>query len=393
VFLTLIPAIRRGAAYVEQNGSPWIWPLYPWTLFVFLGLGVCARSFYLCVSMHAPSYPETEAIIFAPYFLVPFLFAISILLLEAGIVSQRRGVLRAALLAPVGLLVLCMIGQPADAVSRVFLGRFMHALGGSPLYLGSVGVLLYYGYAAFRRVPRAIELLTIAIVAFSVVSPSSVGLNGLVDPSPWVICGAGALQGVFAARRRDPIRGLVAATCFVAAATLTANHLWPNVSSGVVAYHLALAAILALGTIFNDVFARVLRCVAALMIIVAAYLAIWLPGDPYAGVPAEWFRLYALGASALALAYGRWFGVPIFRYAGALCAAGWFVVTGCDGYSSLRRSVAGLDHIAWGLGFFLIAAVISLSKAGVIEDWWIRRTRARADGAELETPAVPSESA
>ncbi len=42
VFLSLLPAVRRGPESVAKNGSPWRWPLYPWVLFAVLGLGVCA---------------------------------------------------------------------------------------------------------------------------------------------------------------------------------------------------------------------------------------------------------------------------------------------------------------------------------------------------------------
>ena len=51
-FLTLLPAIRRGAEYVRENGSPWQWPLYPWALFGMLALAVPARAYLLCYSMH-----------------------------------------------------------------------------------------------------------------------------------------------------------------------------------------------------------------------------------------------------------------------------------------------------------------------------------------------------
>ncbi len=86
-FLTLLPAIRRGSGYVKGNGSPWRWPLYPWSLFFFLGLGVCARSYYLCISLHNV---EGYRSIFGPYFLVPFGFAVALLLLEAGLVSGKK---------------------------------------------------------------------------------------------------------------------------------------------------------------------------------------------------------------------------------------------------------------------------------------------------------------
>ena len=41
--LTLWPAVRRGPQAVANNGSPWRWGWYPWTLFVFLGFCLCLR--------------------------------------------------------------------------------------------------------------------------------------------------------------------------------------------------------------------------------------------------------------------------------------------------------------------------------------------------------------
>ena len=48
----LIPAARRGRAGVARNGSPWRWPLYPWSLFVVMVGALCVRSWSLCVSFH-----------------------------------------------------------------------------------------------------------------------------------------------------------------------------------------------------------------------------------------------------------------------------------------------------------------------------------------------------
>ena len=52
VALTLLPAIQHGRAYVRDNGSPWPWAWYPWSLFGVLGFAVMARSALLCWSMH-----------------------------------------------------------------------------------------------------------------------------------------------------------------------------------------------------------------------------------------------------------------------------------------------------------------------------------------------------
>ena len=48
--LTLLPALRRGPAYVRDNGTPWNWPWFPWPLFVFLVLCLGARSYALTLS-------------------------------------------------------------------------------------------------------------------------------------------------------------------------------------------------------------------------------------------------------------------------------------------------------------------------------------------------------
>jgi hypothetical protein len=102
VALTLRPAIRRGPEYVAHNGSPWRWPWYPWSLFVFLTLGAVARSYLLCWSMQRVERSEPERLIFGPYFLVPLGLAVAVLVLELGLVAGSRGVLRVALGLPLG---------------------------------------------------------------------------------------------------------------------------------------------------------------------------------------------------------------------------------------------------------------------------------------------------
>ena len=92
IFLTLLPAIRRGSGYVHDNGSPWRWAWYPWTLFGVLAFAVPARSALLCWSMHHVPSAGGEPYIFGPYFLVPFGLAIAVVLLEIGLVERRRGV-------------------------------------------------------------------------------------------------------------------------------------------------------------------------------------------------------------------------------------------------------------------------------------------------------------
>ena len=120
-----MPAVRRGSAYLADNGSPWQWPWFPWILFGMLGFCVSLRAYYLCVSLH---FVGASNSIFAPYFLVPLGLAASLLLLEAGLVIGSQHVVRWALCVPVLLVLMAAIGHRSDPVYQGFLTLFEHKL-------------------------------------------------------------------------------------------------------------------------------------------------------------------------------------------------------------------------------------------------------------------------
>src|SRR3954462_3197000 len=107
-FLTRIPAIPRGPGDLAKNGRPWPVPLYPWSLFGLLAAAACGRASYLCISLHfvgmSSSVGRSDSI-FGPYFLVPFLLALDVLLVEAAAVSRNRVMQRGAMAVLPGVLV------------------------------------------------------------------------------------------------------------------------------------------------------------------------------------------------------------------------------------------------------------------------------------------------
>ncbi len=87
-----------GRLMSTKNGSPWRWPLYPWSLFFIIAGGLGVRCYSLCVSFHFVNGNRT---IFGPYFLVPIGLAVSLIWLEIGIAARRPGVMFAASAMPI----------------------------------------------------------------------------------------------------------------------------------------------------------------------------------------------------------------------------------------------------------------------------------------------------
>jgi hypothetical protein len=205
IFLTLLPAIRRGPSYIRDNGSPWPWPYFPWSVFVFLAVAVCGRAFLLCWSFHLlPS--NGGQLIFDPYFLIPFGLALAVLVLELGLVSESRTTQWIALVAPLALAAMTGIVQRDDPISREFLGFFTSRLGGTPLFLACMLAAGFYSYAWMRRVTVAPECLTAVLLALTIIGPDTDKLRAVIEPQPVPIVAAVLLQMWLGLWRRDALR-------------------------------------------------------------------------------------------------------------------------------------------------------------------------------------------
>jgi hypothetical protein len=363
VALTLLPAIRRGPEYVAHNGSPWRWPWYPWSLFVFLALGAVGRSYLLCWSMQHVERSDPERLIFGPYFLVPLGLAVAVLVLELGLVARSRGVLRVALLLPAGLALLAMTGERPDDLYEGFLKLLGDRLGGTPLYLTLVAVAGFYAYAWCRRVPLAETALVGAIAALTVVGPLTRHLGGLVAPRPGPLLVIAALELGLGWRRRSSARCLACAACFCAAAFVG---LGPIPDRNLMVFHAAIAQALVLGAWFDDRLGRLLRH-AAVGLVLLACLGVLAGRGGWSELASSPMRAaYALTAAAVLAGYGQLLRHRVARMGALVALLGALVTLGAETYASLRRVVPGLDFIAAGLLLLGLAELTSLAKAGLV---------------------------
>lgn len=212
VTLLLLFAVRRGSQYVVDNGTPWRWPWFPWTIFGFLAFAVCARSYSLCISFDESVGPVTAMYsIFGGYFLVPFVLAVLVLLLEIGLVEEKPR-LRNGVLVVAGLLP--MLALPIrfnDPTHAAFLAEFTATLA-SPVFLSLVGTLTFYTYAWLRGMKWAEVGVTAMLLLLVVVGPRTLRLSHLNDPQFWPVLVLGAIQIVVAIRRRSFVRAAIVAT-------------------------------------------------------------------------------------------------------------------------------------------------------------------------------------
>jgi hypothetical protein len=371
VFLTLLPAIRHGPDCVRDNGSPWRWPLYPWALFGLLALAVPARAFLLCWSLHLPEGGQDQ-LIFGPYFLVPFGLALIVLLLEAGLVSARRAVLHVALLAPIGLVVLALAGHRTGPIYQGFLQTFTAELGADPLYLTLLAVAGLYAYAALRRVSLATEALTAVLLALAVVGPDTLQSGELVGPQPLPLFAAGVLQLALGLKRRSSWRSLLGAAALVGFIVLALPEEASATPVGeLIAFHLALIALLLLGAEFDDRLARAIRLVAAALVLGTCLVTTFAPVSSPEGLAPPWALVaYPMVLAAVLAGYGLVLGHRPALVMGALAAVCWLSAVCWWGYASLREVVAGMDQIALSLVLLGVGVLVSLGKAGALSRWW-----------------------
>lgn len=380
LLLALLPAAWRGPRYAAHPGAPWPWPYYPWVLFGVLLLGAMGRSYYLCHSFH---FLGDGVIIFRPYFLAPMLLAASVVGLELAVQGKSRTAQRAALLATVPIVLLSMSSATWPPNDAGFLNRFLLTSGATPLFWTLAGAAVVYLYAMLRGAAYGAVALTAALAMLAVVPPTSFDLSSIGPPQAWPLWAMAGVHAALTLRRRHAAYCITAMTAAMAAGAAE----WPvPVITGyhyALPVHLLLLAALVVGLLFHDVFAKVLQYLTAAAIAALACGSMFGWPAWFTAVPSPWIDGYPLALLALALVYGYVSGNKAHYAAAALIGAGWPAVAGWRFYRKLRLLLIGFDQIILGAVFFLIALLVSLWKAGLLQ-----RLLARRPPEETEQPGT-----
>ncbi len=358
-FALLWPAVRRGAVYVRDNGSPWPWPLFPWSLFAILALCVAGRAYYLCQSFHFVGLGDT---IFGPYFLLPLLWCLAWLWLSGATRAGRSGIAEVLLLAPIGWAVLAGM-HATDPTYRSFLTLFVETLRVSPLFLNLAATLAFYLYARRLRVPGSEFYITLTLAAFSYVGPRSLTFGELSYPMAWPWLVAAAWHAAGAWRERNAMRWLLAGILVAVALDrlLGATPLpWRLAAS----YHFVLGVVLAVGLFGRDDFSRWLRQIVGPVFLIGSLVCLWHAGAPFPQRPLAAQAGYGLALATVALAYARLVRLRVYVLAAVSIIATGSAASVWPWYARSRLGSPGLDYIIIGLACLALGLAVSFAKAG-----------------------------
>lgn len=371
VLLTLFPAVRQGPEAVSDNGTPWRWPWFPWTLFGVLVAGVCLRGYALSLSfdpMLSLKFDDAMQLSSAwgPYFLVPILLAVAVLLLEAGLLARNRLVQATALILPAACMFLALPWGPTSGPHREFLEELTRRAG-SPLWLTLAGSTVFYAVAWWRHVRWAEPAFVTALILLTMVNLRSFEPILLSESRPLGLVAAGCVLLASGLWRRDSRRTLIAAVLGIAAVAFGPFSAGPNWVQVFVPFQLLVLSIFIVGRVFTDAFARLLRPFGAVSLFLGVVTSLLTLLDPRPLVPSWAVQTYLILLITLAFAAAYPLRSRLYFWTGvaglALSMTEFFRRAFLDWRDTLRGEGFGSFLIAFAL--FLVAAGISAMKAGL----------------------------
>lgn len=377
ILLLLLPAVWGGPKYVRNNGTPWKWPLFPWSMFFMLIVATIIRSYALCLTF-GPTGPIWHKLsgggvgivfstIWGTWFLVPILWAILLLLLEGGIVShsttQRKWSL---ILAPALILLAFPFGS--SSVFTTFWDRMLTTVG-SPIWIATLLVILFYGWATLRKVSGAFYGFVSFFLLLAWIDPSTEQWPALIPQRAWPIAlvGFGLLMKGF--KEHSSFYQTTASAMLISSVAILIQQSsyaqWTTEATFILVWLTALI----LGACHRDDLGCFLRFVASTQAILIGYQILTRTMPLELNIGYRLLILVVLTGFCLLLAFvmkNRWY---LFAFSGNfLLLLYGAVLIGYQQASSQFGSTALLTF-SWSLGMLLFAMLISAHKA----EWLPRR--------------------
>ena len=376
MFMTLLPAARAGAMLVRNNGTPWNWPLYPWTLFAFLWICLLLRTYSVTFAFEAPGGLHAY---FQPHFLWPLLLAGAVVLLELGIAARSAATKAVALSVPALALPLTLISTSsiADGLPETsFLTTLCTSIG-SPVQIAAWLLVGFYAVAWARGIRRLEAAVVGALLVCSVVTPSTWSFSTFSVPHAMPIQTAGLVLVIAGAVQRKPGKSYVGAV--LALSGIALGHwdiVWPamQLHRGYYTLHVLLLATALFAVISESEFAQWMRKGSVVWLPVLTILGGAAYDQMFVDVDVRVHSLYLIGMTLAA--WGIWrrertkqlaVSAVIATLANALPASKRL-------YLLLYGTVLGrgLVWIVIGFALLIVAVAVSFWRGGLLRPLWER---------------------
>lgn len=360
--LSLLPAVRMGKSYINDNGSPWNWPFYPWSVFVFIAVGVCGRSYLLTLSFQNDLGNQSS---FGGYYLVPFATAILIVIAEVAIVHKLESLAQWMLAAPWLVVGLAMIPGTSDAY-YLFLGDVMRHIG-SPLWLSLVGWLGYLAYLGARGVANYRAAMVPVLLVLVGIGPQTRTLVEYDPQHAWPLILFAGYHVAMLVRRPTGFRFSFAWLMAVIGASIQWHGTALTRDGYVIPWHLALAGVWLSCLLFKDNWALYWRRrlpVAWVALMVVASL-IWLGQRELQWK--WWLASYVAVMGTLAMLSWFVYHMKLWKWTFVsavmlLVGLGWMSTSRTWQINLPSRA---LQTLALGAISFVVGGTISAAKAGL----------------------------
>lgn len=360
--LTLLPAIRRGATYVNDNGSPWNWPLYPWSVFVFIAIGVCGRSYLLTFSFQNDLGNQSS---FGGYYLVPFALAILIVIAEVAMVHKFETLKQWMLVAPWVLIALATIPGTSNAY-YLFLNDVMRNIG-SPLWLSLMMAFVFLAYLGSRGIANYRAAMVPVLFALVGIGPQTRTVVEYEPQQAWPLVLFAAYHVVMLVRKPTGVRFSFAWIMAVVGASIHWHDTAFTRNSYLLPWHMALVGVWLTALLFSDAWALYWRRrLPAAWLILAAIASLILVGQR--DVQWKWWLAsYSLCLCGFAMLSWWILHMKLWKWSMASIA---LMLLMCGLMSASRSWQTNLptrafQSLALGAASFVIGGTISAAKAGL----------------------------
>jgi len=358
----LLPAMRRREQVLQNNGTPWSWPWYPWTIFVVLGIGIVIRTLTITFSFD-PTRGFNSGI--QPYFLIPLMLSWILLWAENGFDRNNSRPCWRFILVPFGLFALSLPGMPESVVQARYLNLLQDSIG-SPIQITAVLLIFYSIYLLLKGLRTAEWGLLATLGVLSFVDSETLDINTFTELNP-----TPALAGILllfgsATLHRSTGRLCIATLGVMAAISYATQETWFTENRGFISIHLTFVLVLLANLFFDDMAGRLFRRFAGKILTSVGMLTLVSYRHLFPDASSLWFACYVLCLSAIATVFWKRNGQfhDLVSILVCLLVAAGHLIEYFVGDGLKLVFLQGKKWLVWGVLFFLIGLIISFIKGG-----------------------------